>query len=75
MKQTSLLGSHAHSLTIYGIEPANRVAEREQPARECLEPLEMLPHAGWKAEASDFAEPFGSLDCIVDGRGRQLLRI
>ena len=40
-----------------------------------LDLLEMPPHTGRKAKASDVAEPLGSFDRLIDRRSTQLLRI
>src|SRR5262249_9056942 len=54
---------------------ANRVAKREQPARECFEAREMPKHACRKAVASHLANPLGPLDRAIDGWDTQLLRV
>jgi len=69
------LRSHAHALAIDGVEAAYCVAERQQPAGEFIEPVEMPPHARGKPEAGDLPLALGALDRIVDGGRAQLLRI
>lgn len=56
MKQTRLLRSHAHALAIHRIEAAYRIAERQQPAWEFLEKVEISVYPRRKAEAGNLAE-------------------
>ena len=41
LEQARLLGGHAHALAVDGIEAADCVADRQKPAREDVEALEM----------------------------------
>ncbi len=65
-KQARLLGGHAHALTIDRVEPADRIGDRNQSARQALKAFEMPPLARCKAEPSDLAQRLGVPDRIVD---------
>src|SRR5262245_13214165 len=55
LEYACLLGSHAHPLTINGIEAANYVANRKEPAREDREALEVAQEIISEAVAHDLA--------------------
>src|SRR5208283_2312923 len=48
-----LLRSDAHTLAENGVEPADRVADRDEPARRPRQPLEMAAHARREIVAGD----------------------
>src|SRR3954454_16613818 len=68
LEQAGLLRGHAHALAIDGVEPADCVADGQQPARERVEALEMAPHALAEAVPRDVTQWLGMADRVVNGR-------
>src|ERR1700739_1636900 len=67
VEQPSFLARYAHTLAVYGVEPADRVTERKHPVGEFLEPVEMPPKTGGKPSANNFAKLPRLLYRIVGG--------
>src|SRR6266403_5616816 len=53
LQQSGLLGSGRHALTVDRVEPAERIGDRQHPAREATQAFEMLPNARGKAVVPD----------------------
>jgi hypothetical protein len=69
------LSGHTHTLAVSRVEAADRVTEREQPAREFREPVEMSPETGGKPKANNLAKLLRFVDGVVNGGSTQPLRV
>jgi type 1 fimbriae regulatory protein FimE len=72
-EQDSFLSRDAHALSEDGIEPANRVTDRDQAARKVPKFFKMPLCAGGKDETSDLPNLLCTANCIVDGWCSQFL--
>jgi hypothetical protein len=73
IEQDSFLSRDAHALSEDGIEPANRVTDRDQAARKVPKFFKMPLYAGRKDETSDLPNLLCTANCIVDGWCSQFL--
>src|SRR5258708_39770161 len=65
-ENAALLRHHGHPLAADRGEAADRVPERDQPAREAAELVESAQHAASQPEPRDVADALRAADRIVD---------
>jgi hypothetical protein len=73
LENAALLRHHGHSLAADRGEAADRVPERDQPAREAAELIESAQHAAGHPEPSDVADALRAADRILDRRQAERL--